>query len=409
MGSDRGADPGVHGLQASLLVELQAAVTALRWTDAGTAMDAFLTAHEAVHDGYRNVIARILSSILHTFGQDAVEQLHEAHSTWSGLSPLMAMPPKDLVQRIADVNHWHMSRFRLIEDDEKITFLLQPCGSGGRLINEGRYYVTDERSYALMPRASRSTFGMADFPVYCNHCSEMSRTILKGGGHGWLIEGWTPDHRFGGCRLHVFKSFAHVNGEFFRRLELTPPSEAPGETGERWFSPDELTGLSTPMSARLRRALDRHDAAQASALIAATKAAWEAGLLPAYRSWVTELYGSVLRAYGPEAFAHLFRDTVFDLFSKAHEMAVRGVSKHMWRDFWACLGGLQGVITTPAGTSLTISASCLFAPDPRADPLRLATRELCHSFNGKLGGQGPGSASMLPTESGDLLMHVATS
>jgi len=62
MGSDRGAEPGVHGLQASLLVELQAAVTALRWTDAGTAMDAFLTAHEAVHDGYRNVIARILSS-----------------------------------------------------------------------------------------------------------------------------------------------------------------------------------------------------------------------------------------------------------------------------------------------------------------------------------------------------------
>src|SRR5207237_403026 len=178
MGSDRGADPGVHGLQASLLVELQAAVTALRWTDAGTAMDAFLTAHEAVHDGYRDVIARILSSIL-------------------------------------------------------------------------------------------STFGMADFTVYCNHCSEMSRTILKGGGHGWLIEGWTPDHRFGGCRLHVFKSFAHVNGEFFRRLELTPPSEAPGETGERWFSPDELTELSTPISARVRRALDRHDAAQASALIAA--------------------------------------------------------------------------------------------------------------------------------------------
>src|SRR5438034_887776 len=137
MSKDRGDAPAVRGEQASLLDELQAAVTSARWADAGSAMDTFMTAHEAVHDGYRNVIARILSSMLRTFGQEAVEQLHEAHATWSELSPLMALPPKDLVQRIADVNHWHMSRFRVLEDDEKITFLLQPCGSGGRLINEG--------------------------------------------------------------------------------------------------------------------------------------------------------------------------------------------------------------------------------------------------------------------------------
>ena len=409
MSKDRRNQPAVRGAQASLLDELQAAVTSVRWADAGTAMDTFMTAHEAVHDGYRNVVARILSSILRTLGQDAVEQLHEAHATWSELSPLMALPPKDLVHRIADVNHWHMSRFRVMEDDEKITFLLQPCGSGGRLINEGRYYVTDDRSYALMPRASRSTFGMAEFPIYCNHCSEMSRTILKGGGHGWLIEGWTPDHRFGGCRLHVFKSFAQVNGEFFRRLELAAPTEARRETGERLFSADELTELSTPASARLRRALDCQDVAQASALIAATKAAWEGGLLPAYRSWVTELYGSVLRAHGAEVFSHLFRDTVFDLFSKAHEMAAHGVPEQIWKQYWRCLGGLRGTSTTSAGTSLTTSAACLFAPGSHAQSLRLATSELCRSFNSRLGAHGPGSASMLPTESGDLLMHVATS
>jgi len=409
MSKDRRDAPAVRSEQASLLDELQAAVTSKRWADAETAMDTFITAHEAVHDGYRNVIARILSSILKTFGQDAVEQQREAHATWSELSPLMALPPKDLVQRIADVNHWHMSRFRVTEDDEKITFLLQPCGSGGRLINEGRYYVTDERSYALMPRASRSTFGMAEFPVYCNHCSEMSRTILKGGGHGWLIEGWTPDHRFGGCRLHVFKTLAHVNGEFFSRLELTPPTEAPRETRGRWFSADELAELSTPASARLRIALDRHDVVHASALIAATHAAWEAGLLPAYRSWVTELYGSVLRMYGAEAFAELFRDTVFDLFSKAHEMATHSVSEQIWQQFWRCLGGLRRTATTSAGTSLTTSASCLFAPDARAESLRLATRELCNSFNNKFGGPGPASVSLLPTESGELLMRVATS
>ena len=404
-----GCDSGGRGLQASPLDELHDMVSCGDWLTARSALETFLAAHEAVHDGYRNVIARILSSVLTTFGQDAVEQLNEAHATWEALSPLMALPPRDLVRRIADVNHWHMSRFRVIEDAEKVMFLLQPCGSGGRLINEGRYYVTEDRPYALMPRASPSTFATADFPVYCNHCSEMSRTILKGGGHGWLIEGWTPDHRFGGCRLHVFKSFANVSGEFFTRLQLSAPTARPSETDERWFSADELTELSTPASTQLRKALDSQDATTVSALIATAKAAWEGGLLPAYKGWVTELYASILQAYGPDVFADMFRDTVFDLFSKAQEMAGRGMPEHAWEHYWRCQGGLLGTSSAPARRILGISATSLFAPGARAEPLRRATGHLCYSFNSRLGGRGPGTASMLENDAGDLVMHVTLS
>ena len=42
---------------STVLDALQRAVAAERWTDADRLADSFLTAHLAVHDGYRNLVA----------------------------------------------------------------------------------------------------------------------------------------------------------------------------------------------------------------------------------------------------------------------------------------------------------------------------------------------------------------
>jgi hypothetical protein len=397
-----------HRERPSLLDELQEHVIRADWAKAKSVLQEFLAAHESVHDGYRDVVARILSHILNEFGQDVVEQLNEAHATWEGLEPMMSLPPRDLVRRIADVNHWHMSRFRVTEDEQKVTFLLQPCGSGGRLINEGRYYVTDDRPYALMPRASRSTFSMPKFPVYCNHCSEMSRTILKGGGRGWLIEGWTQDHRFGGCKLCVFKNYENVSPEFFTRLEVSAPRTGSVQGGSL-FSPEELVELSMPASTRLARALDAHNAVAALALIKTAEASWEWGLLPAYRSWVTELYAWVRRSYGPEAFSQVFRATVFDLFSKAYAMARSGYPGKVWERYWRCQGGLLQSDHVSGEHRLRVSITCLFASSAKGELFAPPVEPLCHSFNSHFGdSQWGGTTSMRTDSHGGLVMHIRT-
>src|SRR5689334_16447915 len=97
--TDRGGEP-------SLLDELEQHVCRAHWEDAARALQSFLAAHESVHDGYRDVVARILSRILEEFGQDAVEQLNQAHATWESLESIMSLPPRDLVRRVAAVNHW---------------------------------------------------------------------------------------------------------------------------------------------------------------------------------------------------------------------------------------------------------------------------------------------------------------
>src|SRR5438874_2730701 len=391
--------------EPSLLDDLERHVRRAHWTDAARALQSFVAAHESVHDGYRDVVARILTRILEQFGPDAVEQLNEAHATWQGLEPIMSLPPRDLVRRIADINHWHMSRFRVIEDEQKVTFLLQPCGSGGRLINEGRYYLTGDRPYALMPRASRSTFSMPDFPVYCNHCSEMSRTILTGGGRGWLIEGWTPDHRFGGCRLHVFKSYARVTPEFFTRLDIHAPTADHGPA-ESWFSPQELLELSTPLATRLARAIEAQDASGAQRLIETTRAAWESGLLPGYRTWTTELYAWVRALYGPDTFSRLVRDTAFDLFSRAQAMARGGEPEEAWHRYWRCHGALLQSQRRNGAYRLELSAACLFAPGARGEPFVVPVEPLCESFNAHFAGPDRASTRLHPGGDGRLVMLI---
>ena len=54
------------------------------------------------------------------------------------------------------------------EDDEKITLSFH-CGSGGRLIDEGRYDGDD--AYLTLQEPAPRTFMRDELPVYCAHCS----------------------------------------------------------------------------------------------------------------------------------------------------------------------------------------------------------------------------------------------
>ena len=68
------------------------------------------------------------------------------------------------------------------EDDDKIVLSFQ-CGSGGRLIDEGRYDV-DGGPYLTLRERSGRTFSRAELPVYCAHCSvnnEIQRVEAGGG------------------------------------------------------------------------------------------------------------------------------------------------------------------------------------------------------------------------------------
>jgi len=66
------------------------------------------------------------------------------------------------------------ARVAVSADDDRITLSFR-CGTGGRLVDEGRYEpVTDDgpgRGYLVLGGDGPVTFGEPGLPVYCAHCS----------------------------------------------------------------------------------------------------------------------------------------------------------------------------------------------------------------------------------------------
>ena len=65
--------------------------------------------------------------------------------------------------------------FTISEDDEKVTFRMNPCGSGQRLWRMGRYEGPD--GHALMEQEHDWAYRRKGFPIYCTHCTFMNEML----------------------------------------------------------------------------------------------------------------------------------------------------------------------------------------------------------------------------------------
>ena len=320
-----------------------------RWREARKAVSAACSEHHSAHDGYRNSVARVLSLIVTEWGQAAVEEFREAHGAWPDFQPLCDESFRTQVEIVAGVNHMHLASFRLIEDSSKVTLLYEPCGSGARLINDGAYYGTREYPLTLMRQPSNSTFGEKDFPVYCNHCSEMTGTILANGGSCFLVEGWTTDHRYGGCRMHVFKSWSAVPDEFFHRTgvdrnEVPEKKSTEEEVPSRVFTEEELQRLARPIFVRLEEAIEDRNPVEALKLVALCNRGWRDGLYPAYRLWLSNLYDGVRRQYGRDALDSVFSGSIAEFYGPVLAASANASQSQIfceWSDLWRSISALE--------------------------------------------------------------------
>ena len=124
----------------------------------------------AMHDGLTLEITALLTFMGRRYGD---EVLYEAllESCRNLLEPLKErLSQADTRRRVvtlAKMLRGHMMPIRIEEDDEKFTFVMEPCGGGGRLITEGNYQPP--RDFLKIKDAQPMTFDRKDFPVYCAH------------------------------------------------------------------------------------------------------------------------------------------------------------------------------------------------------------------------------------------------
>jgi hypothetical protein len=149
----------------------------------------------------------------------------------------------------------HGGAFRLEEDDEKFTFVLDPCGSGGRLWRKRRY--EPPLSFARTERSYPWSYNRKGFPYYCVHCSFLNELLPYAhlGFINWPVD--PPEHAMDVCRWHLYKDRFSVPGIYYGRFGLMKPArggnQKPGK--KRWFTEEQLTGMARPTPDRIRERL----------------------------------------------------------------------------------------------------------------------------------------------------------
>ena len=135
------------------------------------------------------------------------------------------------VSALAQNWHYHQGKFRIEEEEDRFTFILDPCGSGGRLFREEMnkdmfQYGTDLAPIIEEPH--NLTFNRKDFPGYCVHCASGNREQFGGKPLIFVVDGHAQMERGMPCRQYVWKKGAPRTVEH-RLLNMVGMTSADGE------------------------------------------------------------------------------------------------------------------------------------------------------------------------------------
>lgn len=200
--------------------------------DAGRVDDGVALYDEAVSRArelqyfFVNRITSLLSFIAEELGEEAVERalratgerfIRSRRNTGVDWGELPASARAKVVARAMLGNFGEVD---VSEDDEKVVLSIR-CGTGGRLVEEGRY-EGDDAYVTLRERAPR-TFMLDALPVYCAHCSINNEIQpIEWGGVPISIEHPVvePATR---CVHHLYKDVHAVPAEDYERIGKSPP------------------------------------------------------------------------------------------------------------------------------------------------------------------------------------------
>jgi hypothetical protein len=180
----------------------------------------------SMHDLYRNWITATLSEVGERFGDDALEEVmvEGVRAWWKPIVNNLPTGPESLPARVkmfVSGLHGHLQPLEIREDDEKFEIKLCPCGSGGRLVSEGKYEGKD--AFLTIKDAQPLTYGRKNFPVYCAHEYAMEKVDIEENGKPFVVV--EPAARIGKeyCSMIVYKDPDNVPDKYYERLGLDKP------------------------------------------------------------------------------------------------------------------------------------------------------------------------------------------
>jgi hypothetical protein len=123
-----------------------------------------------------------------------------------------AMETKSLFRNLVRMWYYHQAIFRVVEEEHRFVFLLDPCGSGGRLYRGEVWMPGVFRYGAGMLCEAREpddiTFQRAPFPIYCIHCAATNRDQFEGKPWPFVVDGEAMSEPSRPCVQYLYKKEA---------------------------------------------------------------------------------------------------------------------------------------------------------------------------------------------------------
>lgn len=164
----------------------------------------------SLHQNYTLFFAHLLDHLLQTGGSKALfmalEQLGEHLK--SGIARQEKMDSFQYASLMQAVHSQNLAHFTMEEGENKFTFSLSPCGTGGRLLRSG-FYKSEKMYVPIGPALSCACKGRL-VPAYCAHCLFWFE-ILPSRWFGRPLQAtWPPEKPADPCMIYVYKDIRKI-------------------------------------------------------------------------------------------------------------------------------------------------------------------------------------------------------
>jgi hypothetical protein len=223
------SDADAEHMSTPLWEQARAAFEAGRTDDGSALLDKAVGQWRSLQDYSINWVTSLLTFIGEELGEDAVERAlrktgdefvrprRETGGDWG------ALPASARAKVIARAMVSNSGAVDVDEDDEKIVLSFR-CGTGGRLIDEGRY--EGDHAYLTLREKSGRTFMRDELPVYCAHCSVNNEIQpVEWGAAPTTIE-HPPERPGEPCVHHVYKDMDAIPDEYYQRIGKDKPGRS---------------------------------------------------------------------------------------------------------------------------------------------------------------------------------------
>lgn len=219
-------DAAIAAMETPVWEQAKAAIDAGDAERAKALVDRAVGQWASLKDYSINWITSLLTFVAEELGEDAVERAlrktgeefvrprRDGDTAWEDLPAVVR------AKVITRAMLGNMGRVEVDEDDEKIVLSFR-CGSGGKLIDDGRY--AGEHAYWTLRERGGRTFERDALPVYCAHCSVNNEIQpVEWGGQPTSIE-YPPEYPGEPCVHHIYKDLDAMPDDVYVRIGKRPP------------------------------------------------------------------------------------------------------------------------------------------------------------------------------------------